>query len=73
MSSFLPRKPSAFQQAICKDLVRVVHLGRAAILSYKMRNGFVDCPRLSWPRRKNGDGCENPASELQSCVNVDVV
>jgi hypothetical protein len=47
-SSFLPRTPSAFQQASRKSLPGVV-LGRAAMLSQEKSNGFEDGSRAIVP------------------------
>jgi hypothetical protein len=33
----------------------VVHLGRAAILSYKEDSGFEDNPRANWSKREGGE------------------
>jgi len=44
--------PSEFQQVNHKDLVRVDHLCRAAILSYKEDNDFKDSPRKRWTWRE---------------------
>jgi hypothetical protein len=57
----------------CKVLFRVVHLRRDAILSYKEDNGLKDSPRASWPRRDVSEGCEDPASDLHTCVKVEAV
>jgi len=38
------------------------------VLPYREGKGFEDSPRASWPRREGGDGCEDPASELHTCI-----
>jgi hypothetical protein len=65
-SRFLPRTPSAFQQANRKALVDV-RLGHAAILGYKDVN-FKYSSWTSWPSREGCDRCEESTSELHTCL-----
>jgi hypothetical protein len=48
-------------------------MGHVAVLSYKENNGFEDSPQASCPRKVGGNGCEDPLSELHTCVKGEVV
>ena len=66
-SSFLPRTPSAFQQARRRALQSTVLLGRAAIFGHERDYGLQDSPQASGPCGEGGDGREEPTSQLQTC------
>jgi hypothetical protein len=73
-SSFLPSRPSAFQQARCRGLLQFVLLGRAAIFSHNEDNGLLDSPRTGHSGGgKGGDGSEQPPSQLNKCLEEKVV
>jgi len=72
-SSFLPRTPSAFQQAGRKALHHSVLLGRAAIFGYEENDGVEDSARASCPCGEGRDGREDPTSQLHTCVERKVI
>jgi hypothetical protein len=72
-SSFLPRTPSAFQQARHRDLCRSVLLGRAAIFGHGKDDGLEDSSRASCPCGEGGDGGEEPTSQLDTCLEGKVI
>jgi len=67
-SSFLPRNPSAFQQAGRWALHRSGLLGRAAIFDDKQNNGLQGSPRATCTCGEGGDGREEPTSQLHTCL-----
>ena len=71
-SSFLPRNPSAFQQARRRSLARSV-LGRPAIFGHKENGGLQDSPRAGCPCGQVGDGCEKPTSQLHTYMEGKVI
>jgi len=54
-------------------LVHLVRLGCTAIFAYKEDEDFEHSLRASWSRREGCDGCEEPASELHTCIKGKVV
>ena len=72
-SSFLPRTPSAFQQARRRALHRLVLLGRAAIFGYEKDDGLQDSARAICPCGEGRDGREEPMSQLHTCVERKVI
>ena len=66
-SSFLPRTPSAFQQARRRALLRTILLGRAVIFGHKENNGLQDSPRADCPCGEGGVGRKEPTSHLHTC------
>jgi hypothetical protein len=72
-SSFLPRTPSAFQQARRRALHRTVLLGRAAIFGHEENNGLQDSPRAGCRFGEGGDGREEPTGQLNTCLDGEVI
>ena len=68
----LPAAHSAFQQARRRALHRTVFLGRAAIFGHEENNGLQDSPQAGCPCGE-GEGREEPAVQLHTCWNVEVV
>ena len=67
-SSFLPRTPSAFQQARRRALPRTVLVGRAAIFGHEENDGLQDNPREHCPFGEGLDGREEPTSQFHTCL-----
>jgi len=55
ISSFLPRTPSAFQQARRRALPRTVLLGLDAIFGQEENDGLQDSPRTGCPFWEGGE------------------
>jgi len=72
-SSFLPCTPSEFQQARRRALHRSVLLGCAAIFGYKKNDGLQDSARASCSCGEGRDGCEEPTSQLHTCIEGKVI
>jgi len=72
-SSFLPRTPSAFQQARRRALHRAVLLGRAAILGYEEDDGLEDSARASCPCGEGRDRRQEPMNQLHTWVERKVI
>jgi len=72
-SSFLPRTPSAFQQARRRAFHCSVLLGRAAIFGYKKNGGLQDSTRTSCPCGEGRDGREGLVSQLHNCMEGKVI
>jgi len=72
-SSFLPRTPSAFQEARRRALHLSVLLRRAAIFGREKDDGLRDSPRASCPSGEGGDGCEVPTIQLHTCWEGKVI
>ena len=72
-SSFLPRPPSAFQQAKHRGLARSVLLGRAAIFGHQEDNDLQDSTRAGGPCGKEGHGRKEPTSQLHTCIKEKVI
>jgi hypothetical protein len=71
-SSFLPRTPSAFQQARRRALHRSV-LGRAAIFGHEETHGLQDSPQVGCPRGEGRDGREEPTGQLHTCLEGEAI
>jgi len=67
-SSFLPRNPSAFQQARSSSLPHSFLLGRTAIFGHEKKNSLQDSQREGCPCGERGDGREEPTSQLHTCL-----
>jgi len=67
-SSFLPHTRSAFQQVRRRTLPRTVLLGRAAIFGHEENNGLQDRPWTGCPCGERDVGCEEPTSQLHTCL-----
>jgi len=72
ISNFLPRTPSASQQARRRALHRSVLLGRAAIFGYEKRDGLQESLRASCPCGE-GTEREEPTGELHTCLERKVI
>jgi hypothetical protein len=48
-------------------------LGRAAIFGYKEDYDLEHGPRASWSRGEGWDVCEEPASEVYTCIEGEFV
>jgi len=72
-SRFLPRIPSAFQQARRRALHRSVLLGRAAIFGHKKIDVLQDSTRASYPCGKGRDGRKELTSQLHTCTEGKVI
>ena len=72
-SSFLPRTPSAFQQARRRVLLRSVLLGRAAILGHEKDDGFKDGPRTGRSFWKGRNRYKEPTGQLHASVKGELV
>ena len=71
-SSFLPRTPSAFQQARRRALERTVLLGRAAIFGHEENDGLQDSTRAGCPCGEGGDGREKSTGQLHTRFDREV-
>jgi hypothetical protein len=54
-------------------LVCTVLLGRAAIFGHKEDNGLQKSPRAGCLCGEGGDGCEEPTSQLHTCIEGKVI
>jgi hypothetical protein len=63
---FLPRNPSAFQQARRRALLRCVLLGRATIFGHEQNNSLQDSPGAGCPCEEGGDRCDERTSQLHN-------
>jgi len=72
-SSFLPRTPSAFQEARRRALHRSVLLGRAAIFGNEEDDGLEDSAWSSCPCGEGRDGREEPTCQLHTFMERKVI
>ena len=58
---------------MAKEIIPIVHLGRAAILGYKEDYGFLDSSGSGCPGGKVGEGCDKPTSQLHRSIKRKVI